>query len=492
MMAAAVAPARNREWRFPFLKELAVVVAAYFAYFAVRGATEGDVALAIEHAKLVEGFERGLGIFIEAELQAAILGQSWLVDFANWVYVWGHWPVIIGVGAWLYRSRPERYRLVRNALLISGAIGLVIFASFPVAPPRLAEMGLVDTVLERSTFYRVLQPPQLTNQYAALPSLHFGWNLLIGIAIFHESSRLSGKVLGVALPLAMLVAVVLTANHYLVDTVAGGTLALIGLGAAYLVQNRSAVAAALTNKREASKALRSDHTPRRQSPWGRSILVRSKLYATTVLVFATMFLISCGEEGSGDLVTESRFVGEFTAVDVAGALEAEIAIGAPLAVEVRFDDNLLDNLQTDVRGRTLYIWCDPQCDPSSDAVARIIMPSLSSITASGASRVTAGELSNERLSLDASGASRIEVRGSTEELEVVATGASQIDADDLTTNLLDIDLSGASAAEVGVRDEASGGLSGASKLTVSGDPDIDIDTSGSSSVVGGQAPASSN
>lgn len=490
MMAAAVfAPINRAERSFPLLKELFVVVAAYFAYFAVRGATEGDVALAIEHAKLVEGFERGLGIFIEVELQAAILGQSWLVDFANWVYVWGHWPVIIGVGAWLYRSRPERYQLVRNALLISGAIGLVIFASFPVAPPRLAEMGLVDTVLERSTFYRVLQPPQLTNQYAALPSLHFGWNLLIGIALFRESSRLSGKLLGVVLPLAMLVAVVLTANHYLVDTVAGGTLALIGLGAAQLIQSRKAAAVEGASNREVSRSMFRERAQRLTSPgpWGRSVLVRTKLTAAAVLVLATMFLVSCGEQGSGVLMSEDRFVGEFAAVDVAGALHAQIEIDEPLSVVAEFDDNLLDNLQTDVRGDTLYIWCDPECDPSSGAVIRITMPMLVSIDVSGASLVEAGLFSDETLSLDASGASRIEVHGSVNELEVDASGASRIEAGGLTIDLLDVSLSGASNAEVDVRERASGGLSGASKLTITGDgnPDVDIDTSGASSVHGG-------
>jgi hypothetical protein len=184
---------------------------------------------------------RALGLFIEPSLQAAILDERWLVDVANWVYVWGHWPVIAGVGVWLYRSRSERYRLVRNALLISGAIGLVIFAAFPVAPPRLADIGVVDTVAEHSNFYRVLQPPPLTNQYAALPSLHFGWNLLIGIALMRESTHRAGRLVGAALPLAMLAAVVLTANHYLVDTLAGGAIALIGLRLALIIQNRSPV-----------------------------------------------------------------------------------------------------------------------------------------------------------------------------------------------------------------------------------------------------------
>lgn len=233
--AVARTPRTGRS--LPF-RELAIVFAAYFAYFAVRSATEGDVTLAMEHARVLQRVERGLGIFVEPALQAAILDRSWLIDLANWVYVWGHWPVIAGVATWLYHSRPERYRLVRNAFLISGAIGLLIFAAFPVAPPRLADIGLVDTVAERSNFYHVLQPPPLTNQYAALPSLHFGWNLVIGMSLLRESRHRAGKVLGAALPLAMLAAVLVTANHYLVDVLAGGAVAMTGLYVAQLIQNR--------------------------------------------------------------------------------------------------------------------------------------------------------------------------------------------------------------------------------------------------------------
>ena len=224
----------------PFLRELGTVLAAYFAYFAVRGATEGDRTLAVEHAQLVQRFEQALGFFWEPRIQSALLDHEWIVNLANWVYIWGHWPVIAAVALWLYRSQPDRYRLTRNALLVSGGIGLVIFTAFPVAPPRLAEMGLVDTVVQRSNFYHVLQPPALTNQYAALPSLHFGWNLLIGIALVRGATHPTAKALGVLLPLAMFAAVVVTANHYLIDTVAGGTIALIGLRAAVVLRSSEA------------------------------------------------------------------------------------------------------------------------------------------------------------------------------------------------------------------------------------------------------------
>jgi membrane-associated phospholipid phosphatase len=128
---------------------------------------------------------------------------------------------------------------VRNAFLISGAIGLVCFALFPVAPPRLLDEGWVDTVTERSEAYRVLQPPVFVNQYAAMPSLHVGWDLLIGISLVRLARRRTVKALGVVLPAAMFLATVLTANHYIIDGAAGAALALGALWAAYRLRTWS-------------------------------------------------------------------------------------------------------------------------------------------------------------------------------------------------------------------------------------------------------------
>src|SRR6185312_9767346 len=116
------------------------------------------------------------------------------------------------------------YFRLRNAMLISGAIGLVIFTLFPLAPPRLAELGLVDTVTRSSDAYRVLQPTMFTNQYAAMPSLHVGWDLLVGLAILAAARGPLLRAFGAVMPVLMVAAVVLTANHYIVDAIAGATL----------------------------------------------------------------------------------------------------------------------------------------------------------------------------------------------------------------------------------------------------------------------------
>lgn len=204
--------------------QLAILIAAICAYFGVRGATEGSVGEALANAGLVVDLERFLGLYHEPWLQETFAGAPAVKTVFNWIYIWGHWPVIAVTLIWLALRHPAVYLRTRNAMMLSGGIGMVIFAAFPVAPPRLAELGMVDTVTVSSHAYRVLQPPMFTNQYAAVPSLHVGWNLLIGVAIALAARRLWVRVIGVVMPMAMVAAVVLTANHYIVDAVAGAAL----------------------------------------------------------------------------------------------------------------------------------------------------------------------------------------------------------------------------------------------------------------------------
>jgi hypothetical protein len=204
--------------------QIAILIGAICVYFGVRGATEGSVSQALANAQRVVDFERFIGIYHEPWIQENLAGSAAVKTLFNWIYIWGHWPVIAITLIWLARRHPAIYLRTRNAMMLSGGIGMIIFAAFPVAPPRLAELGMIDTVTVSSHAYRVLQPPMFTNQYAAVPSLHVGWNLLIGIAIAVAARRLWVRVIGVVMPVAMTAAVVLTANHYVVDAVAGAAL----------------------------------------------------------------------------------------------------------------------------------------------------------------------------------------------------------------------------------------------------------------------------
>ena len=229
------------------LGQAGVVILAIYVYFRVRGLTEGSERIAREHAHDIVGLEQALGIDVEAQAQDLVAPSGWLQTLANWVYIWGHWPVIVVTMVWLAWHHRVVFLRLRDAMLVSGALGLVIFVSYPVAPPRLAGLGLTDTVSEQSQAYRVLQPPAFVNQYAAMPSLHAGWDLLVGMAIFAAATSLVLKVVGVAMPVLMAFAVVATANHYVLDVVAGVLLVLVGHAVAlWLERHRAARAASRT------------------------------------------------------------------------------------------------------------------------------------------------------------------------------------------------------------------------------------------------------
>jgi membrane-associated phospholipid phosphatase len=209
--------------------EIALVACAALVYFGVRGLTEGAADDAFANANTVERLEESLGIVWENAFQSAIVGHEWLVTAANWVYVYGHWPVIAASAVALYAFRRERYVVLRNAMFVSGLCGFAFFAFYPVAPPRFADPVIMDTVTLYSEGYRTLQPPSLTNQFAAMPSLHAGWNVLLGIVIFGTTTNVVLRAFAVAMPAAMVFAVVATGNHYVLDVVVGVLLVLLGL-----------------------------------------------------------------------------------------------------------------------------------------------------------------------------------------------------------------------------------------------------------------------
>lgn len=181
-------PAR---WLDP-AREVALVVLAVITYFLVRGLVDADPALAFAHARSLVDLERSLGLFHEPTWQGWVLQHPLLVDLLNAIYVYGHWPLIALTLGWLFLRQRAAFREIRLAMVLSGLVGFACFFLFPMAPPRfLPDLGFVDTVVLHSDAYRVLQPPSMTNQYAAMPSLHVGWNLLMGIAMVrYASSRL--------------------------------------------------------------------------------------------------------------------------------------------------------------------------------------------------------------------------------------------------------------------------------------------------------------
>lgn len=217
------------------LLEVAILVCAYLAYEAVRRLVAPNSSEAFGHAFNIIAFEQQLGIFFEPSLQGMIVDHDWLVTLSNWVYVWGYLPVISVTGLYLYVRHHDFYTRYRNAFLLSGAVGLTIFAVLPVAPPRMfPEFGFVDTVRTQSLFYSQIQNTDLVNEFAAVPSFHFGWILLVGMAIIQTNRNILARIAGVLAPVLMLLAILLTANHYVIDALIGGALVLAAFAAVRL------------------------------------------------------------------------------------------------------------------------------------------------------------------------------------------------------------------------------------------------------------------
>ncbi len=244
-MSTRVAGARRRQ----LVREVVLIVAAIVLYFVVRGLIATRVQFAYRNAQRVVDLEQSAGVFTEKELQDAIVDHPWLVNLVGYIYIYGHRPVLAVTLLWLLLRHRREYSRFRNAMLISGAIGLIIFASFPVAPPRfLTDYGFVDTVTQETSAYRVLQPPAFVNQYAAVPSLHFGWNLLMGIAWATVARHRISRLFGWLMPPAMLAAIVLTANHYLFDALVGGAIALFALLVATRLAERPTLSAPVADR----------------------------------------------------------------------------------------------------------------------------------------------------------------------------------------------------------------------------------------------------
>jgi hypothetical protein len=243
-VANRVVPAITRTVRFVNkigVVELLIVGVAFVLYYLVRGFVVERTFEATSRAIRIVELEKSLGLWVwESKMQAWVMSSDVLAHLFNNIYVYAHFPLIIIIGLWLFFFHRQRYVLLRNAFLISGGIGLIIFNLLPTAPPRLLPWPLSDQVVDTMfAFSRVnydMQPEAFVNHYAAMPSLHFGWNLLLGIGIIWTTRNFLGVVFGVTMPAAMFIAVVATGNHFIIDVLAGTVVALIGLGAALLVQ----------------------------------------------------------------------------------------------------------------------------------------------------------------------------------------------------------------------------------------------------------------
>jgi PAP2 superfamily len=206
--------------------ELAIWAAVYGTYLVVRGLTIGAPAAAFDHAWEVVDLERALGIFHEPAVQQ-LLGP--LAAVFAFYYMVGFGPLLGLVIVWLGLRHPESYRGLRNALLLSIALATVVFVAFSTAPPRLVGgLGIEDTVglssHDTGSFLGIR-----FNPYAAVPSMHVGWALLVGIFGFRAARARPLRVFFCLHPALMAMAVTATGNHFFLDAAGGVAVACLAL-----------------------------------------------------------------------------------------------------------------------------------------------------------------------------------------------------------------------------------------------------------------------
>lgn len=222
------------------VSELALVALGLLLYFLVRGAVVDRTSEAFANAHWIVNFQFSLGMFIEPEVQAWALDHQLVRRGLNFVYFWMDFPLIVAVGLVLFWKCRRAYTVVRDSMLISGGIALIIYWAYPVAPPRfLSEWGFIDTLeVYDNLSYQAQSLQPFVNPFAAVPSLHVGWAALLVAGAFVATSNIwlrGGSILAFVL---QAIAVVGTGNHFIFDGVVGLVVCGIALLLAFALQRR--------------------------------------------------------------------------------------------------------------------------------------------------------------------------------------------------------------------------------------------------------------
>jgi len=229
------------------LLSLVVLLWCYALYDILRTSVTGSLGAAVANAGRITSLEHAVGLDVEGTVQRAALHVPWLVDACNYCYSLTHLlapPIVLVV---LYIKAPARFRAARNAFLALLALALLCFWLFPVAPPRLVPgpSHLADTSqslsLDHTPFAGLVAAKNesttptwagSTNPFAAMPSLHVGWALWASLALWPLLRRRWMRLVALAYPAAMLLSVVVTGNHWLLDGLVGAALAALTLAVA--------------------------------------------------------------------------------------------------------------------------------------------------------------------------------------------------------------------------------------------------------------------
>jgi hypothetical protein len=231
-------PRHPRTPRRPRIRfEILLIAVSYWTYSLIRNAVPEQRGEALRNADWIWKAEHSLGIAVEESVNHAVNSVTWLIIGMNYYYATLHFVVTLGVLVWLFRSHPGRYGATRLVLFATTGVALVGYYLYPLAPPRLMNNShFVDTVTVHQTWGSMASGDlkNMSNQYAAMPSMHIGWSLWCGLTIFTLASVPWARVLGLLYPAATLVVIVATANHFWLDAVGGVVCLAFGFTVAWL------------------------------------------------------------------------------------------------------------------------------------------------------------------------------------------------------------------------------------------------------------------
>lgn len=237
-----ILPERMRRQRRPRLwQEIIFIALSYIVYTYIRNNVPKHETTAQNHASWLFSTEKKLGLDVELAVNKFVAGVHWggwhwLADVCDYYYATMHFVIVITVLIWVYVQHPMNYRSTRTALYAANGLAAAVFWLYPLAPPRLMEpsQNFIDTVVIYHTWgsWGSADFAKISNQYAAMPSLHIGWSLWAGLTIFMLSRRWWLRILGLAYPLATLMVIIGTANHFVLDAVGG----VLVLAAGFFIQ----------------------------------------------------------------------------------------------------------------------------------------------------------------------------------------------------------------------------------------------------------------
>ncbi|MEW2549953.1 phosphatase PAP2 family protein [Streptomyces sp. NPDC047002] len=215
--------------------EILLIAVGYWIYSMIRNAVPEQRVQALRNARWVWHAEHHLGIAVEQSVNHAVNSVTWVIVPMNYYYATLHFVITVGVLVWLFVAHPGRYAAARLVLAATTVVALLGYYLYPLAPPRLLSGGFIDTVAVHHTWGSVSSGDlkSVSNQYAAMPSMHIGWSLWCGLTIFALAKAPWARVLGLCYPVFTLLVIVSTANHFWLDAIGGILCLAFGYAVSY-------------------------------------------------------------------------------------------------------------------------------------------------------------------------------------------------------------------------------------------------------------------